>query len=425
MSGQATFDSLLQTQTAQPQESHFNYHNFMPQSGVSFDSSGQTYGAVSHTIPAGLHANSYMQARRPSQQDLVGSPASSYAPSLSDGRHGSISYQQATFKVPNGAPLDRRGSLPVSVTQNEQFLGTPGFAGQQGSPRDMHNSQWTPNFSFGGAATTNDQLQNVPETYKIAEFQAPANHLQSRLDANTSVNQLYNYDRRMSHPVLPTGSFDSHRVPQRMRQASAVDWSALNHANRHRRPSAAAELTNLGGSDGLWNGISSQNKPSSQQCKGKLRVAAALLTGLDEQFKAQMQRRRSMPFLPGHNMISEDSDQYEDFDGPGIFSNQSLDLSDDGSIPPQQTIGPDGNPDQASMMTTFNAKDINSGHKKHICPVCKKRFTRPSSLTTHIYSHTGEKPFICEVDGCGRHFSVISNLRRHKKIHAQSGDEAS
>ncbi|KAF8543468.1 hypothetical protein BDD12DRAFT_682627, partial [Trichophaea hybrida] len=55
--------------------------------------------------------------------------------------------------------------------------------------------------------------------------------------------------------------------------------------------------------------------------------------------------------------------------------------------------------------------------KKHKCKVCDKRFTRPSSLQTHTYSHTGEKPFVCEQDGCGRRFSVVSNLRRHKKVH--------
>jgi uncharacterized Zn-finger protein len=29
--------------------------------------------------------------------------------------------------------------------------------------------------------------------------------------------------------------------------------------------------------------------------------------------------------------------------------------------------------------------------KKHECKECGKRFTRPSSLQTHIYNHMGEK----------------------------------
>ncbi|KAK9474896.1 uncharacterized protein V1510DRAFT_410961 [Dipodascopsis tothii] len=72
----------------------------------------------------------------------------------------------------------------------------------------------------------------------------------------------------------------------------------------------------------------------------------------------------------------------------------------------------------AAMMTTFNSKVSATAQKKHRCAVCSKRFTRPSSLQTHMYSHTGEKPFQCDYKGCGRHFSVVSNLRRHKKIHS-------
>lgn len=70
-----------------------------------------------------------------------------------------------------------------------------------------------------------------------------------------------------------------------------------------------------------------------------------------------------------------------------------------------------------AMMSTFSSRVSSSTQKKHKCKICDKRFTRPSSLQTHMYSHTGEKPFACDVEGCGRQFSVVSNLRRHRKVH--------
>jgi hypothetical protein len=82
-------------------------------------------------------------------------------------------------------------------------------------------------------------------------------------------------------------------------------------------------------------------------------------------------------------------------------------------------------PAPQSMMGQFSSKISSSTQKKHKCKVCDKRFTRPSSLQTHMYSHTGEKPFTCEVEGCGRHFSVVSNLRRHRKVHKGDRDNHS
>ncbi|KAJ3748982.1 hypothetical protein DFH05DRAFT_1591510 [Lentinula detonsa] len=63
---------------------------------------------------------------------------------------------------------------------------------------------------------------------------------------------------------------------------------------------------------------------------------------------------------------------------------------------------------------------------KYECSYCGKGFNRPSSLKIHLNSHTGEKPFICPVEGCGRSFSVLSNMRRHARVHnqaAQTSDE--
>ncbi|TFK68670.1 hypothetical protein BDN72DRAFT_897908 [Pluteus cervinus] len=57
---------------------------------------------------------------------------------------------------------------------------------------------------------------------------------------------------------------------------------------------------------------------------------------------------------------------------------------------------------------------------KYECTYCGKGFNRPSSLKIHLNSHTGEKPFVCPVGGCGRSFGVLSNMRRHARVHSQT-----
>jgi len=52
---------------------------------------------------------------------------------------------------------------------------------------------------------------------------------------------------------------------------------------------------------------------------------------------------------------------------------------------------------------------------RYICQTCNKAFSRPSSLRIHSHSHTGEKPFKCPRAGCGKAFSVRSNMKRHER----------
>lgn len=78
--------------------------------------------------------------------------------------------------------------------------------------------------------------------------------------------------------------------------------------------------------------------------------------------------------------------------------------------------------------------------RRHVCPLCLARFTRPSSLDTHINSHTGQTrkswdsptdimltratslpAYHCPHPKCGRQFSVKSNMLRHHRNHTPSG----
>ncbi|CAO3642088.1 unnamed protein product [Mucor fragilis] len=122
------------------------------------------------------------------------------------------------------------------------------------------------------------------------------------------------------------------------------------------------------------------------------------------------------------------------------LSPHNLSFSDDAFVSPSSTCSSSSSssslatpePELDDQKTRKNAiqrlvSQPSKPKKQYECLQCLKSFTRPSALQTHSYTHTTEKPFQCRSPNCGRSFSVVSNLRRHFKVHQKAavGDKLS
>ena len=60
--------------------------------------------------------------------------------------------------------------------------------------------------------------------------------------------------------------------------------------------------------------------------------------------------------------------------------------------------------------------------RKHECPVCMKRLSTMQTMRDHLNTHTGEKPYVCEYEGCTAQFRQVSLYSTHRTLHRMAGD---
>ncbi|VDD81730.1 unnamed protein product [Mesocestoides corti] len=64
--------------------------------------------------------------------------------------------------------------------------------------------------------------------------------------------------------------------------------------------------------------------------------------------------------------------------------------------------------------------------KKHLCPSpdCGKAYSKLNKLREHVRSHTGERPYVCDREGCNASFIRLYGLKRHQLTHLVALREA-
>lgn len=194
----------------------------------------------------------------------------------------------------------------------------------------------------------------------------------------------YQPDRRSSHPSVASATFQGDPVEvQRFRQSSLVDFNnRIVHASEAERQSFSDALDASRGMVAM-----SQSDITPRNIYGSSSSGRTSTDSYGFPSHSSHSSISSASTYPSYYNSSVSEASVGDYSSAG----ESVDMPSRTLPRPGALIGGAMPPAPQSMMGQFSSKVSSSSQKKHKCKICDKRFTRPSSLQTHMYSHTGEK----------------------------------
>ncbi|KAI9837186.1 MAG: hypothetical protein M1838_004857 [Thelocarpon superellum] len=372
--------------------------------GLGFDHMPGHYSSSPHfTNPWGAATPSNpMYSLAPMSNDSM--PKQLPAPGTVSMSYTTIPVSATTSSAGSNLPLPYGHQDLLSLSQDMLSANRLSATQSYGSEPSYSTASSPAPHNYAPTSAPFDTMSYTPNrsSYNLQPQQAPQQqHQQLQQQAQQG------HERRLSQPSLPSSSF----------LGSPVD------ASRHQRPNSLVDFTR-----GLAPVPHARDSFGDTLDAGRGMVAMSQDATPRNIYAPRSGRDSadSYGFPSAHSTTSSisSSSTYPSYYGSVDSSvtdysstSESLDIPSRTLPPPQGLLGGSIPPNPQAMMSQFSSKVSSSTQKKHKCKICDKRFTRPSSLQTHMYSHTGEKPFSCDVEGCGRHFSVVSNLRRHRKVH--------
>jgi len=320
-----------------------------------------------------------------------------WAPSSSAQSHGlyAPSNMNANLELDMGKSQPSRLNSNVSIAS---YASIPMTAASAGSPllTDVYGSQdlltmsqdlMSPTRAVSGVYGNDAGYSSAPSPVH-STYAATASPYESMGYAPAPVRSTYAIQqqenaRRLSHPSVPSHSlFDLSEESMRQRQSSLIDF--------HDRGLHAGATRHFGDAIDASRGMIAMSQTTPRNIYGS--VSRSTRGSAD-----------SYGFPGAHSSSSSISStsNYPTYFGGSVDGSVTSDYSNAGSdiesvssrtLPrPSSLLNGGVPPAPQSMMGQFSSKISSSTQKKHKCKVCDKRFTRPSSLQTHMYSHTGEK----------------------------------